>query len=121
MRGDDTQPLIQPESLVPVACYHGSRLASGSSPSPYQQSGFNHSSKNSMSARKDYQLGQATAGLSGLDIKKKQACASDARGTSTRSRKVARLSSGATIGAAIVEAESSFEIEVCFPASGEAL
>ncbi|XP_035538539.1 5'-3' exoribonuclease 3-like isoform X3 [Juglans regia] len=79
MRGDDAQPLVQPESLVPIARYHGSRLASG---------------------------------LSGLDIKSKQAWASDARGTSTRPQKVARLSSGATIGAAIVEAESSFEIEV---------
>ncbi|XP_041017329.1 5'-3' exoribonuclease 3-like isoform X3 [Juglans microcarpa x Juglans regia] len=79
VRGDDAQPLVQPESLVPIARYHGSRLASG---------------------------------LSGLDIKSKQAWASDARGTSTRPQKVARLSSGTTIGAAIVEAESSFEIEV---------
>ncbi|KAG6648500.1 hypothetical protein CIPAW_07G151800 [Carya illinoinensis] len=78
-RGDDAQPLVQPESLVPVARYHGSRLASG---------------------------------LSGLDVKNKQAWASDVRGTSTRPQKVARLSTGATIGAAIVEAESSFEIEL---------
>ncbi|KAG6704888.1 hypothetical protein I3843_07G149700 [Carya illinoinensis] len=111
-RGDDAQPLVQPESLVPVARYHGSRLASGSSSSPYQQSGFNRSSEGSMSARKDYQLGHATAGLSGLDVKNKQAWASDVRGTSTRPQKVARLSTGATIGAAIVEAESSFEIEL---------
>lgn len=120
-RGDDAQPLVQPESLVPVARFHGSRLASGPSPSPYQQSESNYNSGSSMSARNDYQRGQDTAGLSGLEIKSKQSWATDARGTFARPQKVARLSSGATIGAAIVEAENSLEIEVCFLASGEAL
>lgn len=41
--------------------------------------------------------------------------------TYIRAQKVARMDSGATIGAAIVEAENSLEIEVCFPASGEAV
>ncbi|KAM4129906.1 hypothetical protein ACJW30_01G059400 [Castanea mollissima] len=101
-RRDDLEPQVQPESLVPVARFHGSRLASGPSPSPFQQPGFNHRSEGSMSVRKDYPLGQATAGLSGLEIKRKQ----------SRPNKVARYSSGATIGAAIVEAENNLEIDV---------
>lgn len=28
-RGDDAEPQVKPESLVPVSRYHGSRLASG--------------------------------------------------------------------------------------------
>lgn len=73
-----------------------------------------------MPVRKDFQLGQATVGLSGLEHKSKQSWASDGRGTS-RLQKVACLSSGATIGAAIVEAENSLELDVRFRASGEAL
>ena len=42
-------------------------------------------------------------------------------GSSGRPHKVQRLSSGATIGAAIVEAEDNIETDVCFSASGEAL
>ena len=110
-RRDDVEPQVQPESLVPVARFHGSRLASGPSPSPFQQRGFNHRSEGSMSVRKDHPLGQATAGLSGLEIKSKQ----------SQPHKVARYSSGASIGAAIVEAENNLEIDVRFPASGEAL
>ncbi|KAK9748447.1 hypothetical protein RND81_02G058200 [Saponaria officinalis] len=73
-RGDDAQPKYVPESLVPVSRFHGSRLASAPSPSPFQkgQNGGSNSSKPS---------------------------------------KVARLSSSATIGAAIVEAEDSLEKE----------
>ncbi|KAE8701900.1 5'-3' exoribonuclease 3 [Hibiscus syriacus] len=36
-RGDDAQPQVQPDSLVPVARFHGSRLASGPSPTPFLQ------------------------------------------------------------------------------------
>ncbi|KAE8682137.1 5'-3' exoribonuclease 3 [Hibiscus syriacus] len=36
-RGDDAQPQVQPDSLVPVARFYGSRLASGPSPTPFQQ------------------------------------------------------------------------------------
>ncbi|ESR48395.1 5'-3' exoribonuclease [Citrus sinensis] len=79
-RGDDVEPLAQPDSLVPVSRFHGSRLASGPSPSPYQQS----------------------ACVGRLD---------NGKGTSGRPHKVPRLSSGATIGAAIVEAENSFETD----------
>lgn len=113
-RGDDAAPQVQPESLVPVARYHGSRLASGPSPKPYQQSGFSHSSERSTLVRKDDQHEQAAARLSGPEIKSKQ-------GASARPLKVAHLSSAATIGAAIVEAEDSLEIEVRFPALGQAL
>ncbi|CAN4122961.1 unnamed protein product [Withania somnifera] len=39
-RGDDAAPQAEPESLVPVARFGGSRLASGPSPSPYQRGGL---------------------------------------------------------------------------------
>ncbi|KAA8537533.1 hypothetical protein F0562_027141 [Nyssa sinensis] len=84
-RGDDVEPRLKPESMVPVARFHGSRLASGPSPSPYQ----------------------ATV----LDIQSRQSGTSDGIGTHVRPKKVAHFSSGATIGAAIVEAENSLEIE----------
>ncbi|KAH9606769.1 hypothetical protein KSS87_009789 [Heliosperma pusillum] len=73
-RGDDAQPQHVPESLVPVSRFHGSRLASAPSASPFQK-GQNGSSNNS------------------------------------KPHKVARLSSSATIGAAIVEAEDSLQKE----------
>ncbi|KAK7256008.1 hypothetical protein RIF29_29438 [Crotalaria pallida] len=38
-RGDDAGPQAQPESLVAVSRFHGSRLASAPTPSPYQQFG----------------------------------------------------------------------------------
>ncbi|CAM8922561.1 unnamed protein product [Rhodiola kirilowii] len=67
-------PDVVPDSLVPVGRFSGSRLASGPSPSPFQQSG------------------------------------GSGRGTSHPS-KVARLSSGASVGAAIVEAENDLELD----------
>lgn len=71
-RGDDADPQAEPDSLVPVSRFQGSRLASGPSPSPYQNS-----------------------------IK-----------THYRAQKVARLSSGSSVGAAIVEAESNLERDI---------
>lgn len=72
-RRDDVDPLVRPDLIVPVARFHGSRLASGPSPSPFQESG-----------------------------------------SSRRHRKAPCLSSeGATVGAALVEAENSLETEVC--------
>nr|XP_029117806.1 5'-3' exoribonuclease 3 isoform X3 [Elaeis guineensis] len=77
-RGDDVEPQVKPELIVPVARFQGSRLASGALPSPYDQSG-----------------------------------SSNSKGTNFRAQKVARISSeGATVGAAIVEAENSLEIEI---------
>ncbi|XP_012446514.1 5'-3' exoribonuclease 3 isoform X1 [Gossypium raimondii] len=76
-RGDDAQPQVQPDSLVPVARFHGSRLASGPTPVPFQQM-----------------------------------VESNGNGSSNRPHKVRRLSSGANIGAAIVEAEDSIETDV---------
>lgn len=108
-RGDDAQPQFQPESLVPVSRFRGSRLASAPAPSPYQPNG-------SKAARNV--IGQATRDFSGLEINGKPS--RNNKEASGHPRKVPRLSSGATIGAAIVEAESSLEIDVCFPASGEA-
>ncbi|KAJ0808536.1 putative 5-3 exonuclease, 5'-3' exoribonuclease [Helianthus annuus] len=66
-RGDDARPELEPESLVAVGRFHGSQLASGPSPSPYQSKG------------------------------------------DSRAQKLARRSSGSTVGAAIIEAESSLE------------
>ncbi|KDP36941.1 hypothetical protein JCGZ_08232 [Jatropha curcas] len=77
-RGDDAEPQFKPESLVPVARFHGSRLASAPSPSPFQ-----HSLESS----------------------------SDGKGSFVWAKKVARTSSSASVGAAIVEAENSLEIE----------
>ncbi|XP_038991449.1 5'-3' exoribonuclease 3-like isoform X2 [Hibiscus syriacus] len=36
-RGDDVEPKVEPDSFVPVARFNGSRLSSGSSPAPFQQ------------------------------------------------------------------------------------
>ncbi|KAJ8539575.1 hypothetical protein K7X08_013827 [Anisodus acutangulus] len=105
-RGDDSAPQAEPESLVPVAGFHGSRLASGAP----------------KSCRPD-QLGQTTSSLSILDIKNEQSDTSDDKKTArarknrrkravVRAQKMSRLSSEATIGAAIVEAENNLEIEV---------
>ncbi|XP_042462935.1 5'-3' exoribonuclease 3-like [Zingiber officinale] len=80
-RGDDIDPQVRPDSIVPVTRFQGSRLASGALPSPYQQAN--------------------------------QSKDCDSKGASFRAQKVARLSSGgATVGAAIVEAENSLEVEV---------
>lgn len=105
-RGDDAAPQGLPESLVPVSRFHGSRLVSTPA-APYQQSGLHKGSNGVQSARN--RVGQATTEFSDLEIDKPE-----------RPNKVARLSSGATIGAAIVEAESSLEIDVCSPALREA-
>ncbi|KAL2318845.1 hypothetical protein Fmac_032721 [Flemingia macrophylla] len=86
-RGDDAEPQFQPESLVAVSRFHGSRLAAAPTPSPFQQPG-NYNSQVASSVRKG----------------KKEAF--------ERPGKVARLSAGATVAAAIVEAESSLEIDV---------
>ncbi|KAI3700133.1 hypothetical protein L2E82_44751 [Cichorium intybus] len=75
MRGDDVAPQVEPDSLVPVGRFQGSRLASGPSPSPF------HSNSNSNS--------------------------------NSRPQKLARLtSSSASVGAAIVQAETSLENDV---------
>ncbi|KAJ0025672.1 hypothetical protein Pint_09129 [Pistacia integerrima] len=87
-RGDDAEPQAQPDSLVPVSQFRGSRLASGPSPSPYQQ----------------MDMGNDNAG--------KRSLTSDGKGAPARPSKVPRLSSGATIGAAIVEAEDSLETDM---------
>ncbi|KAH6763611.1 5'-3' exoribonuclease 3 [Perilla frutescens var. hirtella] len=102
-RGDDCEPTNKPESIVPVARFHGSRLASGPLSSPYQQKGS--------SARHD-QLGNAPSSLSTLDIERKQSRTMDDRRSYDRAQKVARVDSGATIGAAIVAAESSLESDI---------
>ncbi|KAJ8762270.1 hypothetical protein K2173_007426 [Erythroxylum novogranatense] len=88
-RGDDAEPQALPESLVPVARFRGSRLASGPSPSPYQQ-----------------------GRTSDLDVRSSHYGTSEGKGFSAQSHKVAKFSSSANIGAAIVEADNSLETEV---------
>ncbi|XP_043713419.1 5'-3' exoribonuclease 3-like isoform X2 [Telopea speciosissima] len=114
-RGDDAEPQRGTDSAVPVGRYHGSRLASAPLPSPYQQTESSYSSGNSVSKKKDNQLGQATMVLSALNIKSKQSGAPDRKEVNIQGRKVARMSSGSSIGAAIVEAENNLkeEVEIC--------
>lgn len=98
-RGDDARPLVEPESLVPVNQFRGSRLASGKAPSPYQKQKVKE---------KEYEVKDATEDLSALDLKSKRAMESnDQQEGDLRPKKVARLSSEASVGAAIVAAESS--------------
>ncbi|XP_057794803.1 5'-3' exoribonuclease 3 isoform X2 [Salvia miltiorrhiza] len=104
-RGDDCEPTNKPESLVPVNRFHGSRLASGPLSSPYQHKG------SSSSVRHD-QLGHATTRLSDLDIERKQSPTMGDGKVHNRAKKVARVDLGATIGAAVVEAESGLESEI---------
>ncbi|KAL2512907.1 5'-3' exoribonuclease 3 [Abeliophyllum distichum] len=103
-RGDDIEPQVKPQSLVPVARFHGSRLASGPSPSPYQRKGSSTSLGHN-------HLGQDTSNFSTLEVQCKQSGKFDNKHAHTRAQKTARVDSGATIGAAIVEAENSLEIE----------
>lgn len=74
---DDEAPTVQPDSLVPVERFSGSRLASAPAPSPYQSNGGGRSAP--------------------------------------PPQKVRRLSSGSSIGAAIVDVENSLEPDVCIP------
>ncbi|KAK6939362.1 Xrn1, helical domain [Dillenia turbinata] len=94
-RGDDAEPKVKPDSLVPVARFHGSRLASAPAPSPYQNAGSTNGFASST-----------------FDVRSQKSERSDSRRASFRAQKVAHVSSGASIGAAIVEAENSLEIEV---------
>uniref|UniRef100_A0A7N0V271 5'-3' exoribonuclease n=1 Tax=Kalanchoe fedtschenkoi TaxID=63787 RepID=A0A7N0V271_KALFE len=91
-RREDIGPDV-PGSLVSVGRFSGSRLASGPSPSPFQQSRGSGKNMNN--------VGRATSD---------QHLKSNRMGVSHPS-KVARMSYGASIGAAIVEAEKDLEIE----------
>ncbi|EPS68277.1 hypothetical protein M569_06493, partial [Genlisea aurea] len=91
-RGDDSEPTNElDQSLVPVTRFNGARLASGHAPSPYQQS-------------------HNISRMARLDIKGQQPAKSADRHLHDRAKKVPR-DSGATIGAAIVQAEKSLETE----------
>ncbi|CAN6482583.1 unnamed protein product [Victoria cruziana] len=109
-RGDDVEPQVCPDSLVPVARFQGSRLASAPVASPYQNAG---SSSKSANMKKQFQLSHTTDGMSSLKIHAEQYGTSSEKETSVRARKVARVSvQGASIGAAIVAAENNHEIEI---------
>ncbi|KAF9620441.1 hypothetical protein IFM89_012618 [Coptis chinensis] len=89
-RGDDVEPQFKPESLVPVAHYRGSRLSSAALPSPYQPKEYVHHS--------------------GSVVEKNEVGTSKGKRSDSRNNKVPR-SSEASVGAAIVEAENSLEME----------
>jgi 5'-3' exoribonuclease 2 len=44
-RGDDLDPHVRDDLIVPVARFQGSRLASGAVPAPYAQSGSHKGNK----------------------------------------------------------------------------
>ncbi|XP_055962130.1 5'-3' exoribonuclease 3-like isoform X2 [Mercurialis annua] len=89
-RGDDAEPQVQLESSVLVTQFNGSRLASAPTPSPFQQSietaDLNCRSCNCLASK------------------------SNGKGSFVPASKVARSSSSASVGAAIVEAENGLEI-----------
>lgn len=107
-RGDDGQPRVDPDSLVPITRFDGARLACGPSPSPYKQKRSRKGVK-----KNEQQVKLATKDLSALelDIQHKRPMQCDDEKIDIRAKKVARLSSGNTVGAAIVEAETSHERE----------
>ncbi|KAI3994709.1 hypothetical protein MKX01_002325 [Papaver californicum] len=63
-RGDEAEPQFKPESLVHVARYHGSRLASAAAPSPFQKTGSNSISAKSTSFTNESEIGKATTSFS---------------------------------------------------------
>ncbi|KAK1273169.1 5'-3' exoribonuclease 3 [Acorus gramineus] len=110
-RRNDADPQLKPEQLVPVARFHGSRLASGASPAPFQRPGTVYQSESSVSIRKENKTGNTT-NATVLDIKKTRSRSHDEE-VHFRAKKMARLSSGGnTVAAAIVEAENNIEMEV---------
>ncbi|PKA54391.1 5'-3' exoribonuclease 3 [Apostasia shenzhenica] len=112
-RGDDIDPHVNPNDVVPIARYHGSRLASGVSPSPFQHIGSSHSYSNVLQNESETYIVPSTSSVSQLESKFSQRMIHDGEEYHTRVQKVARISSeGATIGAAIVEAENTIELEV---------
>ncbi|CAL9153925.1 5'-3' exoribonuclease 3-like isoform X1 [Musa acuminata AAA Group] len=112
-RGDDIDPQVRTDLIVPVTRFQGSRLASGALPSPYQQIGSSYNLESTVSMRRENQVGRSTGAMP-VDIQTSRSRTYDSKGVNDRARKIARLSSsGATIGAAIVEAENSFEVEIC--------
>ncbi|ERM98979.1 hypothetical protein AMTR_s00491p00000370, partial [Amborella trichopoda] len=97
-RGDDAEPSVRPDTLVPVAPYNRSRLASAPSPSPYKKRGSSYQSSVTVFSKKEHQLGQS---MSVKDGRKE---------VSVQAKKVARVSEqGASVAAAIVEAENHLE------------
>ncbi|KAK1305430.1 5'-3' exoribonuclease 3 [Acorus calamus] len=112
-RRNDADPQLKPEQLVPVARFHGSRLASGASPAPFQRPGTVYQSESSVSIRKENKTGNTT-NATVLDIKKTRSRSPDEEEVHFRAKKMARLSSGggSTVAAAIVEAENNIEMEI---------
>ncbi|XP_047326533.1 5'-3' exoribonuclease 3-like [Impatiens glandulifera] len=110
---DNVYPQVRPEGIVPVAPFHGSRLASGPIPSPYQQMSSSDShSVPSMSVSNENNNGRILDGLSVHANQKNQSEISTDEQSYTRASKAPRTSSAATVGAAIMEAENTLEEEI---------
>ncbi|PKU72782.1 5'-3' exoribonuclease 3 [Dendrobium catenatum] len=110
-RGDDMDPQVNPDQIVAINRYKGSRLASGASPSPFQQIQSSYKSHNPQLRREGRESGKATSEIS--KFKTNKSVVPENAGVNVRAQKVARISTeGATIGRAIVEAENSLEVEV---------
>lgn len=104
-------PQVNPDQIVAINRYKGSRLASGASPSPFQQIQSSYKSHNPQLRREDRESGKATSEIS--KFKTNKSVVPENAGVNVRAQKVARISTeGATIGRAIVEAENSLEVEV---------
>ncbi|XP_020680978.1 5'-3' exoribonuclease 3 [Dendrobium catenatum] len=110
-RGDDMDPQVNPDQIVAINRYKGSRLASGASPSPFQQIQSSYKSHNPQLRREGRESGKATSEIS--KFKTNKSVVPENAGVNVRAQKVARISTeGATIGRAIVEAENSLEVEM---------
>ncbi|XP_020599463.1 5'-3' exoribonuclease 3 isoform X2 [Phalaenopsis equestris] len=110
LRGDDIDPQLNPDLIVPITRYKGSRLASGASPSPFQQFESSYGTRNPPLTRKDTENEKAASEMHILKINKRT---THEAGSYVRAQKAARISAeGATIGGAIVEAEKSLEAEM---------
>ncbi|KAF6166531.1 hypothetical protein GIB67_005393 [Kingdonia uniflora] len=67
-RGIDAKPHVEPDSLVPVARYQGSRLASAPAPSPYKQS--TSDGEVHMQAKKIVRYSETTVGAAIVEAEK---------------------------------------------------
>ncbi|KAH0470600.1 hypothetical protein IEQ34_000323 [Dendrobium chrysotoxum] len=98
-RGDDIDPQVNPDQIVPITRYKGSRLSSGASPSPFQQIESSYKSHNPQLRREDRETGKATSEISKVLMFEHQ-------------RLLAFRQRVQLLGRAIVEAENSLEVEV---------
>ncbi|KAG0452699.1 hypothetical protein HPP92_025363 [Vanilla planifolia] len=110
-RGDDIEPHVDPDQIVRVSRFEGSRLASGAYPAPFQQTNSSYRPRNSSLVREDRGVGQANSAICVQNSSERTMV--KGAGTYFRAQKAACTSiEVATIGGAIVEAENSLEVEM---------